>query len=151
MQGFSVIRSIEAPPDVVFSIFTDFRNAAKRVPSIHRVEMLTDGPIGAGTRFRETRVLWGSKSTGEMEITRFEPGDGYVVRCAAHDCVFTSAFLMRGEGTQTKVEVALTCEPATWLARVRLSLVLPIMRREFEKDFEALKRGAEAAARWAVK
>lgn len=143
MAGFTLTRRVDAPRDVTFQVFTDFAKAPERIPSIVGVEMLTDGPLGVGTRWRETRRAGAGTETAELEITRFEADEGYVVECESHGCRFTSACLVWDDGGGSKVQVALDIEPRTFWARVRLSLALPLIRRAFQKDLDAL---AEAAA-----
>lgn len=43
---------IECAPAVVFDVVADERNEPRYNPDLLRVEKLTDGPVGAGTRFR---------------------------------------------------------------------------------------------------
>ena len=47
-------KTIDAEPAEVFDRITDLHNAAERIEAITHLEVLTEGPIGAGTRFRET-------------------------------------------------------------------------------------------------
>ena len=55
---------VTAPREVVFEVAADFHNAAElNIQGIDSLEVLTDGPIGVGTRFRETRVMMGKSST----------------------------------------------------------------------------------------
>ena len=51
-----------------------------------------DEAIGAGTRFRETRVLYGREATEEIEVTAFEEPDRYVAETLFHGTRFTSEF-----------------------------------------------------------
>lgn len=55
---------IERPVDVVFDVVADERNEPQYNPAVLRVEKLTDGPPGVGTRFR---AVHGS-SRGPMEM-----------------------------------------------------------------------------------
>ncbi|MFH0946782.1 MAG: SRPBCC family protein [Planctomycetota bacterium] len=143
--GFTICRRIDASPETVFRIFTELEKASERIPGIEKVELLTAGPVGLGTRFIETRRVRGRQVRAEMEITRFEEGEGYVVRCSSRGCDFTSAFCMFPDGDATKVEVALDCEPKTWLARLRVRFLLRPMRREFDRDFTSLQAVAETS------
>ena len=59
MFGFSVDRHVDAPPEVVFAHASDFRRAPEFITAIAKMEILTSGPVGAGTRFRETRMMFG--------------------------------------------------------------------------------------------
>ena len=141
--GFTICRRINSPPAEVFRIFTDLDRAAERIPAISKVELLTDGPIKQGTRFLETRRVRGREVAAELEFVRYEQDQGYVVRCVSQGCAFTSAFLMWPDGDGTKVEVALDCDPKGLLKRMRVRLLLPAMKKEFMRDFLALKAVAE--------
>ena len=68
----TVSKQISAPHQAVFEKFTDFAHVAENVRGIERMEILTDGPIGQGTRFRETRIMFNREATEEMEITDWE-------------------------------------------------------------------------------
>lgn len=83
---------IHAPLERVFEMFSDIHHSADLVDAITRVEVLTTGSIGKGTRFRETRVMFKRETTEEMEVTAFDPPHSYTVEadsCGAH---FTSTF-----------------------------------------------------------
>ena len=81
-MNFSI--SVNAPCEQVFDVFADFKNAPARVDGIEKVEMVTGDDVGVGTKFRETRVMFGRESTEEMEVTEFEPGKKYTVE--ANSC-----------------------------------------------------------------
>ncbi|MEM8933857.1 MAG: SRPBCC family protein, partial [Acidobacteriota bacterium] len=106
MAGFSVTRRIDAPVDEVFAVFADFEHAAERIDGIRELDVLTDGPIGAGSRFRETRVMYGKEATEEMEITAFEPDRSYTVECTSHGAHFTSVYTFEPEHGGTNVTLS---------------------------------------------
>ncbi len=144
MLGFTLTRRVNVPIERTFAVFTDFETAPNHIDAIEKVELLTDGPIRAGTRFRETRIIRGSRVTEELEIAQLEPNEGYAVRCDTGTCLIKTACLMRKDGGGTKVEVALQLEPKTFLAGLKVRLLMPAMRKELEKDLDALKKAAEA-------
>jgi len=146
MTAFTLYRRIDAPIHRVFAVFTDWEHAADRIEAIERVEVVTDGPVGRGTKLRETRTVLGQRVTEEMEIIRFEPDEGYVVSCESHGCVFTTGCLMVRDGDGTKAELAFECAPQTLAARLKIKLMLPVIKKEFEKDFDQLKAAAEATS-----
>jgi ligand-binding SRPBCC domain-containing protein len=65
---------MEAPIDKVFSFLSDPRNAEKTLPeeADGKIEMLSDGPIGVGTKYRFSGALGGRKINSEAEIVVFE-------------------------------------------------------------------------------
>ena len=50
---------IAAPATVVFSTLVDVGRWAQFMSGIGSVEILTPGPLALGTRFRETRTMFG--------------------------------------------------------------------------------------------
>lgn len=69
----TVIRNsveIQCSPDHAFAYLSDLRSELDWNPACQRMEKLTDGPVGAGTRFRGK---WKGGPTVEVEIVDFEP------------------------------------------------------------------------------
>ncbi len=65
MAKFKLTTRVKAPAEKVFALFSDFSNVAGRIAGITKVEVLTAGPIGVGTRFRETRMMFMKKVAEE--------------------------------------------------------------------------------------
>jgi hypothetical protein len=64
---------INRPIDVVFDFVADERNEPRYNPRLRRVEQITPGPIGRGTRFRaETTATMGRTADMVIEWTDFE-------------------------------------------------------------------------------
>ncbi len=72
-MNFICEQQVAAPPEKVFAMMSDFANAPQRISGISKVEMLTDGAVGVGTKFKETRVMLGKEATETMEVTTFDP------------------------------------------------------------------------------
>lgn len=94
---------IDADPDRTFEVFSDIANAPDRVSGIKQVTMLTDGPIGRGARFRETRVMFGKDATEDLEFTEFQPPKSYTIGCESCGVYFTSTFTFTPEAGGTRV------------------------------------------------
>ena len=71
MSSMTVIRTIHAPVDTVFKTVSDIKQFSQAVPSIVKVEFLSDVKSGMGTRFPETRLMKGKEAP--MVITDFHP------------------------------------------------------------------------------
>jgi carbon monoxide dehydrogenase subunit G len=149
MASINVTRRIEAPPQQVFEALSDLRNAADRVSGITRIEMLTDGEIGVGTRFRETRVMFKREATEEMEVTAFEPGRGYTLECNSCGCHYLSRISVAPDGSGTMVEMDTVARPVSVMARLMApvsKLMMGPMRKCLEKDLDDIKTALEASA-----
>ncbi len=118
MTEFTLSRRIAAPPERVFEISTDLRHAAEHVRGITRLEVLTDGPIGVGTRFRETRIVLEREATEEMEVTAFDPPRSYTVEAESCGTHFASTFTFEPVDGGTEVRLVFRAEPRTFGAKV---------------------------------
>ena len=58
MPSFTLSRRVEALIDAVFAAFSDIPRGHEMIEQITAIEMLTDGPVGVGTRWRETRMMF---------------------------------------------------------------------------------------------
>ena len=59
------------PPEVVFDTVADERNEPRFNPALTRVEKLTAGPLGVGTRFRAEATVRGRIAPMTIELTEF--------------------------------------------------------------------------------
>ena len=69
---FQIDTEVAAPPGKTFLLTTDADRFGEWMPGLVRVERLTQGPVGVGSRWRETRKYMGSEATMEFEVTGFE-------------------------------------------------------------------------------
>ena len=110
MATITVVNHIAAPVADVFERFTDIEGSPARVAGIKAVEMLTTGPFGPMTRWRETREVLGRLDTAEMEVTSYQRNQSYTIThhklAARIETVFTFASL--NGGTHVTVELNLT-------------------------------------------
>ena len=70
---------IEAQIDKVFDLFTDLDEIEKIIPGIKSIEIL-EGPkkMQKGTRWKETRVMFGKEASEEMVVSGFKVNDRYI-------------------------------------------------------------------------
>jgi carbon monoxide dehydrogenase subunit G len=139
-------RPVAAPPARVFAVVSDLRNAAGRVKGITKMEVLTDGPVRKGTRFRETRRMFGREATEEMEITAFDPPRSYTMECKNHGCHYVSEFRCKPDGAGTELEMVFQAHPLNLFAKVMGTLMRPFAKKlvaACSKDLDDLARAAE--------
>ena len=109
MATITVSNQIDAPVAEVFERFTDLDGSPTRVAGIKAIEMLTTGPFGPKTRWRETREVLGRLDTAEMEVTAYEKNRTYTIThhklAARIETVFT--FQSLNGGTRVNVELNL--------------------------------------------
>jgi uncharacterized membrane protein len=132
--------TVERPQEEVFDFLVDLRNAPEWEPYCRTVEKTSEGPIGAGTTFRET-MSWGRK---DATIAAFERPSRFASQEKARgtDCGFEFRFEPKGGATQV------TCR--LWMQQHGvLRLLEPLMRLRTKRPLgeipERLRRSIEAA------
>lgn len=146
-----VEQEVRAPVERVWAIITDLARSPEVMSGLDEVEILAGGEqFGVGTRWRETRTMFGKKATEDMQIVAVEPGRSYDVVAESHgsryessltvvpsvsgSCVLTMTF--QGVPTSTASRVL-----GATLGRL---LVAPT-RKAIERDLADLAAAAEAA------
>jgi carbon monoxide dehydrogenase subunit G len=92
---------IDRPPEVVFDFVADERNEPRYNPKMTTVSLLTEEPIGVGSRFEATLVMRGRPITMTVEFTEFERPRrlASVTTTGPMDTVGALSFEPRGLGT----------------------------------------------------
>ena len=142
-----VKREIKAPVEKVWSLSSDFPNADKVVNAIVRMEMLTDGPVGLGTRFKETRVIFKKEASEEMEVSIWEPPHRYALDAESHGTKYHSVLLFKPTDAGTEVTMQFNATPITLFSKVMSVLAKPMMKSMMKmvcKDLDDLAAAAEA-------
>src|SRR4051794_1325316 len=65
-------KTVAARPADVFPIVADIPDWPQIIHSVKKIEVLTPGPLQAGTRLREDRMMFGRIGTQELEIETIE-------------------------------------------------------------------------------
>jgi hypothetical protein len=149
MASLQLSKPIRADVATVFAVFSDLAGAAERVRGIQKLEVLTEGSVGAGTRFRETRIFFKKEATEELEISVYQPGERMVVTCDSCGCHYETEYRFRPTDEGTLVELEMTTTPRTFLAKLMQpvgKLMAGAMRRCMEEDLADLATAAEARA-----
>jgi hypothetical protein len=142
MAGFDRSEWISCTPKVVFDFITSPDNAPKVVRSVKSMVKLTEGPIGVGTRYRETRLMDGKEQHAELEVTAYEPNQKYAVKNVTEgiETVYGYTFHPEAEGTR----LDLVCEiKASGLKKLMLPLVVSILKKEDGDHLQRLKMELE--------
>lgn len=146
-----VTSRVKAPISRVFQMMTDLESAPDRIPGIIRMEVLTDGPVGVGTRFRETRIMFKRETSEVMEIVEFIPDQSYTVTAESCGCLYTTTFRFeRADGVsenETDVTFEMTSKPLTFMARIMsiaFFFMKGMMKKLVQQDLDAIKAAAEA-------
>ncbi|MEV8531722.1 SRPBCC family protein [Streptomyces sp. NPDC051211] len=108
----SVEREIAAPAETVWQALTDLESMPLVLSGVDSVEVLTPGPFGVGTRWRETRRMFGKAATEEMWVTVCDAPARYVVEADNSGMHYVSEFRLieRAPGSTT-VRMTFSAQP----------------------------------------
>ncbi len=146
-------QTIAAPQRVVWQLLTDLQGAPGRIRGIRTLEVLTTGPVGKGTRFRETRVMLGRTAVEELEITAFEAPRTYTVEAESGGAHFVAQYTLKEAAGVTTLRLEVHTHARSLLAKLMTPLgflMAGSMRRAMAADNADVKRAAEAIARAGV-
>ncbi len=149
MRSVRIEIRIEAPAERVFALSSNVPGFGDVVRGIERIEMLTDGPVGTGARWRETRVLFGKAATEEMRITGFDPPRSLRIEADSHGAHYVTTYRFTPNDGGTDLEMDFSARPRSFLARLMSAVfgraMLSSVRKALEADLRDLKRVAEKA------
>jgi carbon monoxide dehydrogenase subunit G len=141
---------IDASPEAVWAVVSDIGSAAETLSGVVAIERLTDGPYGVGTRWRETRTMFGMKDTMEMEVAESEPGRRTVVLSPVGDILYRTEFALRpraGGGTELRMDFSAEQPPQRGPAALLTSLLSGVGMQASQKAMEQDLQDIAAAAR----
>jgi carbon monoxide dehydrogenase subunit G len=142
MKGFQFNERIARAPHEVFAVIADPREAINFLDNITDSTKLTDGPIGVGATFRETRVVSGRESSADLRITAYQPDTHLGVTTAAEGITVTYHYRLAPDGDGTRLDW--TCElEAGGLRRMMLPVVAAVMKKEDGDHLQRLKAYVE--------
>lgn len=155
MKLIVIERLIAASPERTFEVFSDLEGAKDTIGAITKLELLTPGPVGKGTRWRETRLMFGREATEEMWIDAFDPPRQYSVAAESGGAHYLTTFdFLPDDSGGTNVKMVFGAEPVNLVAKVMGTLMGPLMagamQKALEKDMDELKAACETPALAAV-
>lgn len=141
---------IDASPEAVWTVISDLGSAAETLTGVDAIELLTDGPYDVGTRWRETRTMFGMKDTMEMEVAESTPHRSTVVLSPVGDLLYRTEFTLRPRvagGTELHMAFSAEQPPQSGLKALATSMLAGIGMRATRTSMEQDLQDIAAAAR----
>ncbi len=148
MAAITVTTHVSAPLERVFEVYTEIDKAVERIPDIIALEVLSEGPFGQGTRWRETRVMFKKEATEEMWVSSFDPPKSYTVDAESHGMHYSTLFLFTPDGDGTKVSWTFSGTAQTLATKIMSPIFNVLLKGTMTKcmlrDLEALRDVCES-------
>ena len=145
-----VNREIAAPVERVWEIVTDLSRSPEVMSSITRIEVLEGADeFAVGTRWRETRTMFGRDATEEMVVTDLVPGRSYTVVAHSAGTDYRSTLAVTASGDHgSLLRMTFSGEPTSAVSRVMSAtigrLFLGATRAAVEQDLSDIASAAES-------
>lgn len=125
---------IPASKSKCFEAFSDLATLSEKVKAITKIEILTSGNIGVGTKFKETRVMFGKESSEVMEITMFEPDSHIREEAHSGGMHYISDWRFEEKDGRTLVSITFNTKAETTIAKI-MSPLFFFMAGSLKKAF----------------
>ena len=138
MKPVVVSQSCSAPAETLWQVVTDLASWSRYVTAIEGVELVSEpGPFAVGTRWRETRRMFGQSATEEMWVSALDAGHSYTVESDSRGVRYTSVVTVSAQGSGSQLSQSFAAEPQSSSARFFASVTGPLMRRSVAKALQA--------------
>lgn len=138
---YAVEDVMAASPAEVFDFCSDLRNELVWNPNADQVDKLTDGPVGAGTRFR---ARWANAGEVMVEVVEFDRPKRWATRSLARgmEVIFRGAVSEENGGARYVARMEVRPIGLAW---VYAPLAVLAMRRQDIINMRLIKEAVEAA------
>ena len=146
----SLTQHIRATPEKVWAVVSDIPGSAATLTGIESVQMLSDGPYGEGTRWKETRTMMGRSETVEMWVAEADPPRSTTVKAQQGGADYTTHFNLaeRDGGTDLALTFGAKVVKPTLLSKVTMALFgkigMIMTRKALAKDLAEIAAKAES-------
>jgi carbon monoxide dehydrogenase subunit G len=149
MRELTASLEVAAKPESVWAIITDLDAFERTISAVESVERLDGGDgFGVGTRWRETRKMFGRAATEEMEVTSLDDGRSYVTEADSHGAHYRTVMTVEPSGSDgSRLSMTLGAEPHGMVTRVVAATVGRLFERATRKALEKDLAEIAAAAR----
>lgn len=142
MGSMNLSISVHAAPEAVFAVISDIENSPDRIDWYEKVEMLTEGPVGVGTKWRETRRMNNRQSVEDWEMTAFDSPNYFSAYCDSQGYDVNYTMRVDAEGDGSRLTLELTTRPRTFVGKLLTPLewlMSGMMKKIVRKDLESTK------------
>jgi carbon monoxide dehydrogenase subunit G len=146
----TLTQHINASPERVWAVLSDIPGSAGTLSGINAIQMLSEGPYGEGTRWKETRTMMGRQETVEMWVSEADPPRSTTVKALQGGADYTTRFNLaeRDGGTDLTLTFGAEVVKPTLLSKAAMALFgkigMSITRKALSRDLAEIAAKAES-------
>lgn len=144
MRSFAYTTHIDRSPEQVWAYMMDFSKAPRWRNLVRQVDVMTPGPVRAGTELKITFDVMGKTRTAVSEVWAFEPARRFGVRNTEHNVTGVFDYVLTPQSGGTGVTFSCDIKPHGWMwlllpllirsNRMRYAQQLPTLKQEVERE-----------------
>ena len=115
MMAFTYTIHIDRSPQAVFDFMMDFSKASQWRNLVRRIDVLTPGPLRAGSELLLTLDLLGKATQVPSEVWAYDPPRRYGFRNTANNVTGTFEYQLEPENGGTRVRFTCDVRPHGWM------------------------------------
>ena len=138
MQTFQNTVTIQRPAEEVFAFLADFENIPRWNYAIEETKKASAGPVGVGTRYRQTRSVPG-RSVEAFEVTVFEPGRRLAIDGQIGPFQATISYELEAVAGATRLVNNVELDPSHAMGRLAAPLATPRIKAAVAQNLSKLR------------
>lgn len=146
----TLTQHVNASPEKVWAVISDIPGSAGTISGIDSIQMLSAGPYGEGTRWKETRTMMGRHETVEMWVSQTDPPRSTTVKALQGGADYTTRFALheRDGGTDLSLTFGSEVLKPTLMSKITMALFgkigMSFTRKALAKDLAEIAAKAES-------
>ena len=146
----TLTQHVNAPADKVWAVISDIPGSAATLSGVNAIQMLSDGPYGEGTRWKETRTMMGRSETVEMWVSQADPPRSTTVKALQGGADYTSRMTLadRDGGMDLTMTFGAELQNPSRMHKLAMAvfgkLGMRITRKALAKDLAEIAAKAES-------
>ena len=141
---------IAAPLEAVYATVTDIAHWQDFIRAVERLEILNPGPVAVGTKFRETRTMFGRTATEEMTVATLAPPHRFDLTAENHGTRYRAVHEITAAPDGSRLRLVFEGTAVTFGARLGMVigfLFKGAVTKQLQSDLADIKAEAERRAR----
>ena len=146
MISFELGILIDRPVEDVFAFISNPMNLPKWQSMVAKVEPVSSGPVGVGSKFKLNTEVMGRKMEGVLEITDFDPSEKFGFKNVAGPVKVNALASFKTVGTATRLNLTGQGEPGG-MFKLAEGVLAKQVKGQMEDNLKRLKSVLESGAK----